>query len=366
MRVLHLISSGGVYGAEKMLFSLVSAQVAQGLSPMILFAADDGVTNELEFEAKRLGVPAKAWPMRSGLDFSSCKKLLDWAKDENYRILHTHGYKFTVLIGILNWLIPHHFLLVATCHGYTHNAVFSRGSFYAFLDKLCRAAFFNQTVLVGQSNKENLVDLLACKSAVVPNGIPIFETGPKKRRGFHVLAIGRLSPEKNYEVLLRAFHKVAFKLTDSVLTIAGDGADRQQLEQLAHYLKISDRVEFKGYVKDVSVLLSEADLFVNCSLTEGLPITILEAINSEVPVVATDVGSVSSIFAEGHSYPYLVNSDDIEHLTNCMISALLAPDDEINRLTSKQKLRLRTEFSSDIMANRYLCIYKKLTQETIR
>lgn len=361
MKVLHLINSGGVYGAERMLLSLVAAQVVQGLSPTILCTCDVGVaSSELELEAKRLGLPVKAWPMSPGFDLKSCRELLEWAKAENYQILHTHGYKFTVSLGVLKAVRAYPFRFVATFHGYTHKTVLSKGFVYAVLDRLCRAAFFDRTVFVGPGVTKSSVAAIARRQFMVPNGIPVADSPDTKQRGYHVVAIGRLSPEKNFGLLLQAFQKVLAEFGDSFLTIAGDGDEQEGLVRLASQLDIADKVEFKGYVKDVAPLLADANVFVNSSVTEGMPITILEAINAEVPVVATDVGSVSYVFAEGHAYPYLVASGDAEGMADCIKSVLRASGDEMQRLTSTQKARLVRVFSSDAMACGYLAIYREL------
>lgn len=100
------------------------------------------------------------------------------------------------------------------------------------------------------------------------------------------LAAGRLVPQKNFAMLLRAFAKAA--RPHDTLTIAGEGPERKALTQLAAELGIAERVVFTGYVPTIDALLAEADAFVLSSDYEGLPGVVVEALAAGLPVLATD------------------------------------------------------------------------------
>ena len=77
MRVLHLIDSGGLYGAEKMLLTLVSEQMAAGLLPTVLSAGETGIQNKpIEVEARRLGIPVIPWRMNPGFNLKAARDIL--------------------------------------------------------------------------------------------------------------------------------------------------------------------------------------------------------------------------------------------------------------------------------------------------
>ena len=119
IKILHLIDSAGLYGAEKMLLTLASEQVKQGFQPTIL-SANEGSDDEnpLETEAIKLGLPVKRWTMDAGLNVTATRHILDWSKRNHYDVMHTHGYKFDILVGMSSKRareIP----LVCTVHGYT-------------------------------------------------------------------------------------------------------------------------------------------------------------------------------------------------------------------------------------------------------
>jgi glycosyltransferase involved in cell wall biosynthesis len=101
-----------------------------------------------------------------------------------------------------------------------------------------------------------------------------------------ILGVGRLVDQKNFSRLLRAF--AACGADNAVLKIAGEGEQREMLQQLARELGIEDKVEFLGFVSDVPAAMSSADLFVLSSDYEGLPAVVVEALACNCPVISTD------------------------------------------------------------------------------
>jgi len=107
--------------------------------------------------------------------------------------------------------------------------------------------------------------------------------------------VARLSPEKDQATLLRAFAKVAAEIPQARLVIAGDGALRADLEAFAAHLGIADRTHFLGERQDVPAVMNALDVFCLSSLTEGMSLTLLEAMACGVPVVATAVGGTPEV-----------------------------------------------------------------------
>src|SRR5690606_24652700 len=101
-----------------------------------------------------------------------------------------------------------------------------------------------------------------------------------------ILAAGRLVPQKNFPLALRAF--AALPLADATLTILGDGPERARLLGLAETLGIADRVSLPGHVPDISAWLDDARLFLLSSLYEGYPAVVVESLARGRPVVTTD------------------------------------------------------------------------------
>ena len=128
----------------------------------------------------------------------------------------------------------------------------------------------------------------------------------------HILAIGRLVPQKNFTLLIGSF--AAHSWPDDRLTIAGEGPERRRLEQLAQKLGVANRVSFAGHCNDIKPLLADADIFALSSDYEGVPAVIIEALAAGLPIVATDCCvSMQSLLGNG-KFGIIVPVGDEERL----------------------------------------------------
>jgi glycosyltransferase involved in cell wall biosynthesis len=109
------------------------------------------------------------------------------------------------------------------------------------------------------------------------------------------------------------------------LAIAGDGALRQELEAFTRKLDLTRQVTFVGALPDTPKFLSELDIFVLSSLSEGLPIALLEAMAAGLPIVATRAGGVDEVAVEGQN-AFLAEPADAEGLAQAMIKMARRPD----------------------------------------
>lgn len=127
----------------------------------------------------------------------------------------------------------------------------------------------------------NPVDADLIRSAVQRRNADRIQEAP------HLVAIGRLAPEKGLDILLKAFESVSRRIPELRLTIAGSGPCEDSLKAQAEKLGISSRVHFCGYVADPAALLRDASLFVLSSRSEGIPNALLEAATGGLPIVTT-------------------------------------------------------------------------------
>lgn len=178
--------------------------------------------------------------------------------------------------------------------------------------------------------------LPADRAHVVVNGIDVDDlqrraaAAPLAPRTVpHVVALGRLTSHKGFDLLLRASAEVRTRGLQHTLTIAGEGADRAALEKLAAELG-ADHVSLPGFSDDPAPLLAGADLFVSSSRTEAMPLTLLEALSLAVPVVATDCSLGSRMLldadADGHArLGRLVPTESVPALADALAGHLRQP-----------------------------------------
>lgn len=158
-------------------------------------------------------------------------------------------------------------------------------------------------------------------AAEEPDDVWFNEPGPPM-----IIAVGRLTRQKGFDVLLRSFARLQ-EQQPSRLLILGEGRDRRQLEEEIRRLGLSGRVQMPGFVDNPYAYLARADLFVLSSRFEGSPNALKEALALGTPVVATDCKSGPHQILQGGKYGPLVPVDDPEALTQAMARVLAAPPD---------------------------------------
>ena len=140
--------------------------------------------------------------------------------------------------------------------------------------------------------------------------------------------------------------------------IIGEGYQRQKLEKLVAFAELSERVFLPGYREDARRYLPFFNVFVITSLTEGLPITLLEAMQAKIPIVATAVGGIPEVLDNGNK-GLLVRPGEPNALAEA-VRRISAESDLGEKLSNAAYERVVTMYSSQTMADRYLQIYQEL------
>lgn len=183
---------------------------------------------------------------------------------------------------------------------------------------------------------------------VVHNGVPARQVAPDRSLTGNVVGcVARLDDQKNLTVLLQAMVAVP----DASLVLVGDGPRRGELEALAGSLGIAARVHFLGWLDDPRAVLAGFDVFALPSRDESFPLTIVEAMLSGVPVVATRVGSVGDAIEHGRT-GLLVEVDDVDGLA-AALRRLLGDADERTQLASAARALATEAYTDTVMAARY-------------
>lgn len=178
-----------------------------------------------------------------------------------------------------------------------------------------RLVLCGSDVIVPSRNLERIATgawkLAPARVRYVPNGIDLrrFAAPPREPNGIPVIGtVAALREEKNIARLLRAFATVA-QYRPARLVIVGDGPERSRLAAQAAQLGVADQVTFTGHRDDTPALYAGFDLFALTSDTEQMPLSVIEAMASGLPVVATDVGDVRAMVATENG-PFLTAKDD--------------------------------------------------------
>lgn len=157
---------------------------------------------------------------------------------------------------------------------------------------------------------------------VIANAIELPANWQRKRGGNQLVAVGRLTDQKGFDLLLQAFARIAPKFPEWTLLIWGEGEDRKKLEAQRDGLGLRDRVKMPGVTSKPGVWIETADAFVLSSRYEGWGIVLLEAMAAELPVVSFDCEwGPRDMISHGHD-GLLVPLGDIESLANCLSDIL--------------------------------------------
>jgi glycosyltransferase involved in cell wall biosynthesis/peptidoglycan/xylan/chitin deacetylase (PgdA/CDA1 family) len=195
------------------------------------------------------------------------------------------------------------------------------------------------------------------KIVVIPNGIDstIFAARQYSPRPRQIAMVACLREEKRIDVLIGAAPQILARFPDARFVIAGDGTCRESLVALAGQLGVADRISFLGHRDDVPAILAQADMFVLPSRSEALPNSVIEAMVSGLPVVASDVGGIPELVDDGKT-GYLVPPGDPQALA-AALGRLLEDPQRAAELGRAGRIKIEQNFSFDRMVDQIETLY---------
>ncbi len=368
MKILHIISSGGMYGAEAVILNLSRTLNEGGHSAILaVFSNSSNPNLQLHEAAVKEGIESHLIPCEGQIDRTVSAKIRGLAAETNADVVHAHGYKADIYahFAMRNLHIP----LVSTCHGWIDiNAMLT---LYGVAD---RRVLRNFTAIVAVSDEvkrkllnagvpENKIHLIRNGIDLRPfdNAQPSLRNESIKVKSPIVGLIGRLSIEKGVDIFLEAAARILTEQPSTKFVVIGEGPDRDKLESLIDNLKIRNSVSLLGRRTDMPSVYASLDIMVSSSRQEGLPIAILEGMASRLPIVATAVGEVPTLISTGQT-GVLVPPQDISSLASATVSLLQNPA-ERQRLGSVARQLIEDEFSASRMTSDYLRIYEVISRE---
>lgn len=275
------------------------------------------------------------------------RRLYATLKQGAFDLVHTHGYFADIcglpaarVLGLRN---------LTTCHGFIKNNFKLRT--YNHLDK--HAIKLSQKVIaVSDGVRSDLVHsgIKDSRIVVIPNAVPLPACDTEKRalrkvkrnslgigpRDYVVGFTGRLSREKGVNYLIDAVSSLHVAGHPVKLLIIGDGPEKEVLEQMARDRGLGSSVLFAGFQTDIGAWLSACDVLSLPSITEGTPLSILEAMSMGVPVIASAVGGVPDVVREGVN-GFLVEPGNVDGISNK--TSLLMQNKELARKIIAEGIR---------------------------
>ena len=363
--IMHVISSGGLFGAENVILNLSKGLNDRGYKSCIVVL--NNIHNphlEIIEAAQQRNLVTFVIGSKGKIDLSAIGQLRSLIRKNNIDVLHTHNYKSDIIGLIAAWLerIP----IVATAHGFTD--VTKNVSFYERCDRWALKVFFRKVITVTANMFPGLSDH---KRRVIPNGVDVagiardvqkvtaFRQAYNIREDDFVIgSVGRLSKEKNQRLLLEAVASWVKSNDRFKVVLIGDGPEMEHLRKYCEKHDLSDKVIFTGVLNDMICAYSAMDISVLCSLTEGIPLTVLESMASKVPVIATRVGGIPDIICDGVN-GLLLDSHNPDTLRN-RIQYLMENMDKRDQISKLAYVYVHKHHSVDGMCSAYRQVYKEV------
>lgn len=170
--------------------------------------------------------------------------------------------------------------------------------------------------------------------------------------------VGRLAPTKNLSCLIKAFAKVKQSIKSAQLILIGQGRLKDELKKQAEQSSCTGSIHFLGHRDNIAELLKAMDIFVLSSLAEGMPRSLLEAMASEVPCIATNIGGVPEILVDGE-FGYLVPSDNFDALATVMVNINQIGHKQLQLFAQKAKQHVLEKYSHEVIIKKLEKLYHK-------
>ncbi|MGZ8635202.1 MAG: glycosyltransferase family 4 protein [Solirubrobacteraceae bacterium] len=349
-RILILITLAEVGGAQTYVAQLLPALAGQ--FDVVVAAYGPGPLRDAARAAGVRFVPLRhvrrdPHPLRDVLGLLELVALL---RRERPDVVHVNSSKAAAL-GRVAALVARTRVRVFTVHGWAFKAYSgTTGTLFRWADRVL-APLTTVTICVSETERRAGLAARTCRAdrtVVIPNAIDV-ETAPRARLEGdppRIVTVGRLAAPKDPLTLARALPALAPRPYS--LAFIGGGGEQPRVEQQLDALGVRDRVEMLGERHDVADLLAAADVFVLASRSEGAPLSILEAMAAGLPVVASDVGGVAELVADGETGLLVTPGDPA-----AVASALAAAREDATRLGAAGRHLIEERFTLEAMVDGY-------------
>ncbi|MEZ4266464.1 MAG: glycosyltransferase [Myxococcota bacterium] len=356
VRIAHLMQYLSVGGIERMVERMAIAGPAHGLEVEVIAYLEDGPLRPL---LTGRGISVHLLPTRPGLAPMLPLRLARHLRRRGVDVVHSHHVGPFLYGGAAA-------RLAGAAHVHTEHSV-------EFYDAARRRAIgramphFAQVVCVAQEIADWRQEHLGTDDVVVENGVAIPALAPEARAearaalgldpdAFVVGCLARLSPEKDHATLVSAFALVAAERPGAHLVLVGDGTARADLERQIADTSLSDRVSVLGRRLDTDAILPAFDVGALASVREGLPLALLEIMATATPVVATAVGGIPALLAQGGGA--VVPASDPAALAAALLAYAAAPD-RIAADGRAARALVESRYSDTEMNRRYAELYRR-------
>lgn len=353
MRIMQILPELKLAGAQIMMENLAIQLKKEGHDVFVvsLYSIQTAISKRLE----NSGIQVYYLEKKDGFDLRIIKKLRKCILDVKPEVVHTHSY---VLKYAFAASIGYKCRRVHTVHNLADKET-TRANL--LLENVLVKTKYIRQVAISPLVKDSISQYYGLDKLSIPmiyNGIELRKCKVKQEYTFHnkeitVIHIGRFEPQKNHMLILQAAKILCAKYSDVRFNLWGEGRLQKEVQALIEKNGLKKSVRLMGLTDDVYRELQSADIFILPSSWEGMPITLIEAMGTGLPVVVTPVGGIPDMINDGVSG--LFCRSEPADLAN-KLEFLILNKDLREKLGAAARKRAK-DFSAEKMAAEYLNLY---------
>lgn len=365
MKVLHFITrSDTIGGAQSHVLDMTLLSKKQNIDSLVVVGGQGVFFKKLhENSVKARSLYNLQRDIGVISDLRSTLEFIQVLKEEKPDIVALHSAK-AGLIGRIACFVAR-VPCVYTAHGWSHIRVANKIPKMAYKCIEFSLQFLCQRLITVCENDlyyaVNNLHINQQKLRRIYNGVEMKSAAPKpciQNETFKFITVARFQEPKDYKSLIESFSLLKEK--NWALDIIGDGPDQECIEKLVEDLNLKSNINFLGFQKDVNKFLLTSDAFLLISKSEGLPISIIEAMKVGLPIIASDVGGISECVALGKNGFLIKNNNpkDIVKHVSCLVS-----DPFLVEMMGEESIKIfKEKFTSDTMFDATIKVYKEIVK----
>lgn len=377
MKILHVQKMGKIAGSENYLLEIVPSLKKNGIDVEFLCIYNKG--NEDLFspfiaKLERNKVKVHLIPVKNFPTFKTLQQIYRLIKNGKYDLIHTHLIHADFFLAMVKFFFNRRLILVSTKHGYEESynndfgfaPQYKKNNTYFFICKLSER-FINRSYAISNGLKNFFVQTgiaSATKMDMIHYGFNFSDAvlDPEKEKyrfgSPQLVIVGRLVKFKGHRFLLNSLNKIIEAYPNLKLVIVGSGNLEEALKKKVYDLSLENYVVFTGHQPNIHDYMSNSDLVIIPSVSEGFGVVFLEALNNKKPVVAFNVPAANEIIENGKS-GVLVKPFEEESLAQSIMD-LLKHKEKGEALIEGGYKRLKGYFNLDRMTQETIEFYNKV------
>ena len=375
MKILHIIYTNGIGGAEKHLKYLLPGLKMEGIDCELLILCPNNSINLLNIlanEIKHEGVKSTVISIKSNISLTTLEIVKKFLIDNHFSVVHSHLLRTDLIISLVKQFYIKNLFIISTKHGYQEKVLIKynpnrpniKRNIVYYITKYTFSKI-DKNISVSKYISQLFINLKLTKQffPVIYHGVNIEINLPDNQSIFkesfkQLIIVGRLEESKGHIYAFKAFKIITEKHPNSKLILLGEGSIKESLKKAAEELGLTDKILFLGFQKYPFSFISQSNIIIIPSLYESFGLVFIEAMALGKTIVAFDAPAGNEIL-QNNVTAILSQKGDMNLLAKNIL-ALLEDKDKSNRISINALNKYKESFTVQIMITNTANFYKKV------